>query len=118
MKLCANDADCKKRLENSIVDEKCASVIDWDGNSTKPNCTGGCKEWFRSRETRERHPILRQLQCCTPDEDDQMNITLKRRNIEILCGIKLYSSDECQNKRKACEIIRAKDNVDHTGSYT
>ena len=113
MKQCANNADCKKRQEYDF--KECASVRNWDGNSTKPNCTSRCKELF---QTKEKHPIIRPLKCCTLDEDDQMNITLKRKNMETLCGMKLYNFDECQNREKACENIRSKeDNIDHTGIH-
>ena len=73
----------------------------------------------QSLATKEKHPIIRHLKCSTADEDDQMNITLRRKNTETLCGVKLYTSDECQNKKKACENIKSKeDNIDHTGSHT
>ena len=112
-KQCANNTDC--RMMRETIFKECQNVFNWDGNSTKPNCTDGCMEWVHNRE---KHPIMKQLKCCIDDEDDEIDIGLMKISLETLCGTKLDSSEECQNKRKACEHIRAKeDSLDHPGKH-
>lgn len=103
-KQCTSDTNCDKILE--AYSKECENVINWDGNSTRPNCTDECKQWI---QIRERNPITKHLKCCVCDEDDEMDCAMKKRNIEALCGVMLDSSDECQNKNKSCKDIRAKE---------
>ena len=111
IKECVNNTYCAKIRETFY--KECENVLRWDGNSTKPNCTDECKELGRNAE---KYPIIKHIKCCI--DDGMMNVALRKRNMEILCGTKLESSEECQNKRKACEHIRAKeDNLDHPGMH-
>ena len=108
-KQCMDDIDCNESLNN--ISKECKNVLSWDGNSTKPQCTDECKTMINHRKL---FPKMEQMDCCMCDKDN----CIKKRNVEILCDIKLDRSDECQNKMKVCEDIRATEsNLDHKGIH-
>ena len=110
-KQCTNNTDCRRLREKSF--KECKNILYWDGNLPKPNCTDGCKKLMHSAG---RQPIMKHMMCCKSDGNDSMNFTLIKRNLKTVCGAKIDS--DCENKKKACEAIRAKeDNTGHTGSY-
>ena len=110
-KQCTNNTDCRKMRET--IFKECKNILSWDGNLPKPNCTDECMKWVNSTEI---HPIMKHLMCCISDKDDQTDNALHKRNLETICGAKLDSG--CQNKKKACEAIRAKeDNIHHRGIH-
>ena len=87
-------------------------MLAWDGNSTKPQCTEECKTMINNRKLFTK---MEQMDCCMCDKDKHC---IKKKNVEILCDIQLDRSDECQNKKKICEDIRAKEsNLDHRGIH-
>ena len=94
------------------VFKECKNVLHWDNyNLPKPKCTDECKKLARSTG---RRPIMKHMMCCINNGNDLMNLTLIKRNMKTVCGTKIDS--DCENKKKACEAIRAKeDNTDHTG---
>ena len=107
IKQCTNNSDCNKLLNKFYIE--CKDVLSWNANSSNLKCTDKCKAILKSRTL---FPKVENLDCCICDDD---GCTLRRRNMEILCDTKLESSEECQNKKKACENNRPK--LDHRGSY-
>ena len=103
---CTNNSDCNKLLNTFYME--CKDVLLLDTNSSNLKCTDGCRALLKSRKL---FPKIEHLDCCICDDDD---CRLQKRNMETLCDMKLESSEECQNKRKACEEYN-RPKIDHRG---
>ena len=98
IKQCINNINCN--ISYNQFSKECKNVLSWEGNSARPRCTDECKVI-----TKVFH---KHLDCCTCEDE----CTLRKRNMEVLCDLKL-DSRECQIKKKTCEDNSAI--LDHRG---